>query len=234
MLNTNLVADTLTAALSVAGDMAEIFVENSERSTINMINGQVDKANWGIDYGCGIRIICGHNAIYAYTNRLDADNLIKVAKEASVAAEQLVKATSTTDNARLPATIPLQRLFWDEIHTVSILPSDGEKKNIVNLLRSASAASYGYDKLITQTSGSYASVIQDVLIANSKGLLAEDRRVRTRVSITAVASGDGIDGHEKQTGRHSPGASKGLELFDDFDIEHLAKDAAKTDRMSVV
>ncbi|MCL2421606.1 MAG: TldD/PmbA family protein [Defluviitaleaceae bacterium] len=219
MLDKNLVQDVLTAALATGGDMAELFVENSELNTVIMINGLVEKANWGVDYGCGIRIICGHNAIYAYTNRLDKDNLIKVAAEAAQAAAVLKNGQTSEVNKILP----LERLHWEHIHPVAIMPDTVVKKDIVSHLRTASDSAYAYDKLITQTSGNYMSVIQDVLIANSKGLWAEDCRVRTRVATSAVAS----SANEKQTGRHSPGAMKGFELLNDLDMAFLGKDAAR-------
>jgi len=224
MLDKHLVQDVLTAALSTNGDMAELFVENSELNTIIMINGLVEKANWGIDYGCGIRIICGHNAIYAYTNRLDKDNLIKVALEAAQAAAVLKNSKQGSLTSETNKTLPLERLYWEQIHPIAIMPDTVIKKDIVDHLRTASDSAYTYDKLITQTSGNYMSVIQDVLIANSKGLWAEDRRVRTRVAVSAVASSE----NEKQTGRHSPGAMKGFELLNDLDMAYLGKDAAQT------
>ena len=222
MLDKNLVHSVLEAALSKGGDMAEVFVENSETNSAIMVNGLVEKANWGVDYGCGIRIICGHNAIYAYTNRLDRDNLIKIAQEASQAAAAL-------KNTDAPAQVlPMQKLFWDQIHPISIMPDTVAKKDIVEHLRNASVSSYAYDKLITQTSGRYVSNIQDVLIANSKGLWAEDRRVRTRISVGAVASGASGGESEKQTGQRNPGAMKGYELLDDLDMTFLGKDSART------
>ena len=41
----------------------------------------------------------------------------------------------------------------------------------------------------------------DVIIANSEGLFIPDRRVYTRLALTAVASGGG----ESQTGSYTPG-----------------------------
>jgi len=113
------------------------------------------------------------------------------------------------------------------------------KKDIAEHLRTASNSAYAYDKLITQTGCSYSSKIQDVLIANSNGLWAEDRRVRTRITFTSVASGPGssqgstssegasddAEG-EKQTGQKSPGAMKGFELIEDLDMTQLGKDTA--------
>lgn len=216
MLNKKTVQDALSAALSTGGDLAELFVENCENNSVNMINGLVEKANWGIEYGCGIRIICGHNAIYAYTNRLEHENLIKTAQEAAQAVAVL------KNSGKVAEISPLTRIFWEQIHPIAIMPDTASKKEIVDHLRTASESSYAYDKLITQTGCGYSSVIQDVLIANSKGLWAEDRRVRTRVTVSAVATSE----NEKQVGRHSPGASKGFELLNDIDMAFLGKDAA--------
>ena len=221
MLDRNLVNDVLVAALSTGGDLAEIFAENSESNTASMVNGLLEKANWGIDYGCGIRIICGHQAIYAYTNKLDKDNLIKIAKEAA-AAVSVIK-NGGLKNAESPV-INLERLSWENIHPIAIMPNTVAKKEIVSRLRLASDSAYTSDKLVTQTGCNYVSVIQDVLIANSNGLWAEDRRVRTRVAVSAVASSE----NEKQTGRRSPGAMKGFELLDGLDMAQLGKDAAQT------
>jgi len=218
MLDKNLVSDVIAAALTTGGDMAELFIENCERNTVSMVNGLVEKANWGVDYGCGIRIICGHNAIYAYTNRMDKDNLIKIAKEAAQAVAVFKKGGTPKSGG-----LVFNKLTYENIHPIAIMPNSIEKKAIVEHLRKASESSYAFDKLITQTSGSYASSIQDVLIANSNGLWAEDRRVRTRIMLGAVASAE----NEKQTATRTPGALKGFELLEQYDTAKLGRDAAE-------
>ena len=71
----------------------------------------------------------------------------------------------------------------------------------------------------------YLDHVQDVLICNTEGVFTEDRRVRTRLSVSAVAS----DGRENQVGSESPGAAMGFEIFDTrIDPEKSAKAAATT------
>ncbi len=50
---------------------------------------------------------------------------------------------------------------------------------------------------------------QRVLIANSEGLFTEDRRIRSRIAISSIAS-NGVD---NQAGTRSPGASMGFEFL---------------------
>jgi len=218
LLDKQLVYDVLTAAMSTGGDLAEVFVENTARDTINMLNGEVEKANWGIDAGLGLRIIFGTSAVYAYTNNTTRESLMKLAKDAAQAVKASIKNGAAV-NQVIAAVSPVK--FAD---IVKIPPEKVGKKAIVDVLRTASGASYDYDPLITQTSGVYLHVDQNVLIANSNGLWAEDRRVRSRVILGAVAS----SGNEKQTGIQTPGAKGGFEVIEAQNIHELGKMAAKT------
>jgi TldD protein len=215
LLDKQLVFDILTAAMETGGDMAEIFAENTERDTVSMVNGLVEKANWGIESGVGVRIIHGTNAVYAYTNRMDRPSLIKLAKEAA----QAIKAGK--QNAVIDRFEPL---IFKDIHPYVKLPAGVDKRPVAERLREASQASYAYDPLITQTNNSYLGVVQDVLIANTKGLWAEDRRVRTRLMLEAVATSE----TEKQSAHLGPGARRGYEFVEGLDVRALGREAAET------
>ena len=214
MLDKTLLHDTLTAAMSTGGDFAEIFVENNAKNTINLINGVVEKAVAGIDYGAGIRIFNGHSAIYAYTNDTSRESLIKTALTAA-------NAINKTDyNSKLIKDF--SHLDYIPAHTWQILPKDVQKKQIVSMIRQAHESAKAQDALITETSASYSDSVQDVLIVNTDGLWAEDRRVRTRSAFQAVAS----DGTEKQDAFFGPGALKGFEFYDDINFKELGEKAA--------
>jgi len=183
------------------------------RNGINMINGVVEKATSGVDFGCGIRIFNGNTAIYTYTNDISEENLCLLAREASQAIGSV--------NSSIVSEFKISKI--ENIHNITKMPNSSLKSEAVNFLRMAAETSFAYDNLITQTDGGYSDVIQDVLIANSEGLWITDRRVRSRVSISAIAS----SGTEKQTGVSSPGASRGFELFDRIDVKALGTKSAE-------
>ena len=56
----------------------------------------------------------------------------------------------------------------------------------------------------------YGDHVQDVCICNTEGVFVTDRRVQTRLRVSAIAS----NGTENQSGSDAPGASMGFELFD--------------------
>ena len=69
----------------------------------------------------------------------------------------------------------------------------------------------------------YGDSRRRILVANSDGLLAEDDQVRTRFTVQCVAVGD----TGMQTGYEAPGRTVGFELFDEIDVEEVARTAAR-------
>ncbi|NYB76127.1 TldD/PmbA family protein [Sedimentibacter hydroxybenzoicus DSM 7310] len=213
MLNKKLIEDTLNAALSTGGDFAEVFVEDRTNTGIVMIGGKVDSTMSGRDYGVGVRIFKGFNSVYAYTNKSDRDTLIETAKKAAAAIE----------GSPLSLTINLEKSQVKNIHSIEIDPNSIEKTRKVEVMRKAYDTAFNYSDLITQVTISYTDYTQNIMVANSEGLWREDRRVRSRLGISSVASKDG----EMQSGFFGPGASKGYEFFENLDIDYYAKESAR-------
>jgi len=213
VLNRKLIEDALTAALSIGGDFAEIFVEDRTNNGIVMIGGKVESTMSGRDYGAGIRIFKGFNSVYAYTNKTDRDTLIETAKKAAKAVEGNI----------IDHTINLIKTDVNNINTIQIDPSSVEKTRKVQVMKKAYDTAFNYDDLITQVSVNYTDYIQNIMVANSQGLWKEDTRVRSRLGISSVASKNG----EMQSGFYAPGASKGYEFFENLDIDYYAREASR-------
>lgn len=214
MLSERLISDVLLAALSTGGDFAEIFVEDTYNTVIRMMNGTVEEGVSGRDYGVGIRIFQGTKSVYAYTNNTERSNLLKVALEAAAA----LPGTKQVES------IVLNRCVVDKFNPIKIIPRDISQREKVDVMKKAHYAAFGYDDQITQVTVNYLDTDQSIMIANSEGLLTDDRRVRTRLAINAVAS----KGSEKQSGFYGPGRHMGFELFDHIDVEEYAREAART------
>ena len=69
----------------------------------------------------------------------------------------------------------------------------------------------------------YSDSRRRILVANTDGTLADDDQVKTVFSISCVATGD----TGMQTGRESVGHTVGFELFERYDVEELARNAAR-------
>ena len=214
MLKKSVVENTLEMALSTGGTFAEIFMEDTKRSRISMVNGRVDKAFSGIDYGVGIRVFDGTNSIYAFTNDTSEKSLLETARNVSFAIK------NGGGNGKV---LDFTKVGYDNRNIIKIMPDTIHKKAKVDILRQASDTAFSYSDLISQTRSGYEDVCQDVFIANSEGLWVSDKRVRSRFTIESVASSS----TEKQSGRFSPGGSLGFELFDTIDINELSREASR-------
>jgi len=213
LLNQALVKDVLDEALTTGGDFAELFVENNRKESIVMRNGVVEDSISGIDYGCGLRIFDGLNCVYAYTNDTSRESLLKLASEASKALKK----------EKCAKVLDFEKKEFINNHKIEINPFDIVKKEKIEMLRIAHNASKEYDPSITQTIDSLMNSVQNILVANSDGLWAEDTRIRGRMMVQAVASSE----TEKQVGYWGPGSLSGFEFFKSLDIKELGKNAAQ-------
>lgn len=216
MIDKNLANEILTTVTQHGADFAEIFIENNDKASIGLVNGKVDTALSGIDFGIGIRVFFKGNTIYAYTNDFNRENLLKIAT-------QVAKATK---GDRKITVLDFENKDYKKqnLHNIKILPTTIKKTNIVEMLKEASDTSFKYDTLITETMDSYSHSVQDICIINTNGLFVEDRRVRTRISIGAVASNE----TEKQSRYISPGALMGYEFYDTINLNNIAKEASRS------
>ncbi|MBQ9519669.1 MAG: TldD/PmbA family protein [Firmicutes bacterium] len=213
MFDINLANDILTLATDCGADFAEIFAEHNAKNALSIINGKVDKASGGIDCGMGLRLFKGERVIYIYTNDMERDSLLKMTKEAASGCGEKTCETVRIINADKCETP----------HLAQISPEKADKKYLAQKLKTAAEAAEKYSPLVTQTSVGYSDSVQDVFIANSEGLCKTDRRIRSRVAVSAVASSN----TEKQTGYFGPGALKGTELLDELDLAAIGTEAAR-------
>lgn len=213
MLNIQTIEDVLSAALATGGDFAEIFVEDRTNNNIMMLDGRVESAIAGRDYGAGIRIYKGFNSIYAYTNKTDRESLVQTAKEAAAA----------LDGVRGDLNLSLVKTQVENRHMIRTDPDKVKKSRKVELMKRANSAASQYNSLVSQVTVTLAEHDQHIMVANSEGLWKQDRRVRSRLGVQAAAFLDG----EMQTGFYGPGAMMGYEFFENLDVESYAREAAR-------
>lgn len=214
MLKESVIENVLTAALEQCADFGEIYVEQTQKNTISMINGTVDTALSGRDKGAGIRLFYGNQAVYAYTNDLSEKNLIQTAKVAALAMKGKNKTTKIFD---------FIKYLENNYNVIQKMPDSISKKQKIDVMRGASSAAFLYSDMISQTILKYQDIVQNILIANTMGTFAQDQRVRTRMTVESIASSQ----TEKQSGYFGPGASMGFELFEKIDIEQVARNASR-------
>jgi len=213
VIEDDVVAATLATALRTGGEFAEVFAEDKRNSSAVLDDGKVEELSSGRSRGAGIRVVVGDTTGFAHTADLSEAGL-RAAAEAAAAA-----ARGGGGGVR---EVALRRVDSSRGYDIETYPEDVPKSVKVGLLTTADASARAQGGAITQVSASYADSRRRILVANSDGLLAGDDTVRTMFAVSCVASGD----TGMQTGRESVGHTVGFELFDRYDVEQLARNAA--------
>ncbi len=196
------------------GDFAEVYAEDKSSTSAGLDDGRVEQVSSGRDRGAGIRVVVGETTGFAYTADLSEAGLRAAAEAASAVASQGGAGTRVVSLTRSPAHV---------VNRIEIYPDTVGKAAKVSLLQRVDEAARSMGGAIGQVSAGYADSRKRIIVANSDGLLAEDEQVRHILRISVVANGDA----GMQTGFESLGHTIGFELFDQHDVEELARTAAR-------
>ncbi len=215
MISEALANKVLDAALETGGDYSELYMEDAENNVISMTDMKVEDALYSRRHGAGVRVLLNGRSAYAYTADTSEESLIKTARAAAAA----LKSEDKHFSSRVFDGAGREKPFEPEIPF-----SEVKNKERIELIKTGSCAAKEVSPLITQVRASYTDTDKRVFVCSSSGIRSHDRRFRTRIAISAVASDNG----EIQTGSESPGMGLGFEAYKQIDAYEAGKAAAKT------
>jgi len=203
----------LTAALARGGEFAELFAEDRHSVSAVLDDGRVEELSSGRDRGAGIRVVVGDTTGFAHTSDLSAKGLLAAAEAAAGVAR----------SGGGSVVVGLHATSVANPSVVAVDPDHVPKARKVELLERADEAAHAAGAAITQVTAGYGDGRRRIQVANSDGVLVADDQVRTRFSVSCVATGDA----GMQTGYESTAFTMGFELFDTVDVEEIARTAAR-------
>ncbi len=204
----------LGAAMERGADFAEVFAERSESTGVVLEEDKVKSAQSGLAQGVGIRVISGMKVGYAYSDDLGDEALFRAARTAAFIAhgggsEQSFKVSRT----------PLPTFYSLKQHLSAV---DLSQKR--DLVVRANRAARAFDKRVRQVSATYADTTKRILVANTRGHLAEDVQDLSRMSVSVVVEGKNA---ERRSGFYGGGGRVPFSHFDVFTPELVATEAAR-------
>ena len=214
MISREICERVLRRAVMTGADYAEIFAEHTTNHAINMVSNRVDTVNDAVIAGASVRVYKGLRSVMASTTDTTEAGLLRCAE----------RAADALGEGKAEIEINLTERLFGDIHPVMIVPSTVPNKRKVDVLKTAYFAAREYSDSIVQATGTLLDVDHNILIATSEGIYAQDRQIRTRLSISAVAD----KGAGTQTGSCNPGRRMGMEVFDSvIDPLSVGKTAAE-------
>jgi len=208
LIDPSVTEKVLGVALAKGGDFAEVFAEDRYATSAVLDDGRVEELASARDRGAGIRVVVGDTTGFAHTADLSESGLLKAAEAAAAVAREMTSGRVAPLVEQPSRHVGLQIV---------------EKSRTLDLLARADEAARSVAGSVRQVSASYGDSRRRFLVATSDGLLVGDDQVRTRFGVSCVAVGD----TGMQTGYESVARTIGFELFDDLDVEGLARIAAR-------
>ena len=205
----------LATALSRGAGFAEVFAEDRRSCAASFDDSKIEELASGRSRGAGIRVIAGESIGFAHTADLTPQGLREAAETAAAAAQQ-GNPGETTQVALTPSR-------HRNPSTPQVLPEDVPKASKVAMLDRVNQTARSEGSEISQVACRYSDSRRRFVVANSDGVFSGDDQTKTAFSVSCVAVGDG----GMQTGRESIGHTIGFELFDRYDTEDLARQAAQ-------
>lgn len=207
----------LDAASGGGADFAEVYCEDNRMTLIDAGAKGIDSCSAGRESGIGIRIFSGLRCYYAYTNDCRESTLLRLTRD-------LTEVCRTRAKQRMPLQATMD--FASESTRMTACPADDAER--LRQVRRVLAAGEGLHSEICQMNVHYLDTDRQFLVANSEGLLAGDRQIKTRMRINAYAQ----YGENLQRGYRGPGAMGGAEFYDQIDLEDIVSQAAAAARMA--
>ncbi len=181
MLKEQLVRNVLSYALDKGIGFAELFVEDKEELNIRYHNRAVQEIAQARLSGAGMYLISGLQSAYVYLNDLSEKGLLRAVDSAA----ELLTAKGEKGQMK-----PFQVTKIPEICPVQLRPSiirHGEK---IHLLQEADKLGRAGSAYLVDLLLSFNDTDQKILVANSEGIWAEDRRVTSRLRLTPTLQKD--------------------------------------------
>ena len=195
--------------ISHGGDFGEVFYEDTSFTKLRMTGKEIETVSAGNETGTGIRIFQNGASLYFYTEGGEEETLFRLLKENWKGGKPQVGTFGFASQGR--------KYYGDQDLRQAGLPEKAALAERCNL------AGLSVSDRISRMSTLYTDMDQQVFIANTEGLCAQDRRNKTRLYIAATAKDGGSTGNSYI----GPGAMRGFEYYEMIRPEDWAKKAAE-------
>ena len=202
----------ITEALSKGGDYADIFFEHTFSNSLSLRDGEVNRVSSNIDFGAGIRVVCGDQTGYAYVENTDLRELIKAAQTA---------ANIASSSCKTEYPVEVQESLFKNHYKVEkswIDVSVADKKSFVQKLNDRI---FELDKRTIKASVNLSDSTSYILFFNSEGTLTWDYRPMCIMSGSCTMEQEG----KIENGYSSRAYRKGFEFLSNDVIEIIAQEA---------
>ena len=227
----------VSEGLRGGGDWCDLFFEDTSYSELMLRDGEVSTGGSHIDYGCGIRVLCGEKTGYAYAESTDYPALLTAARSASSIARSGNSSPSSGVIGNQLTTCRLhkkklqkhQLLFTQTTNTqrfndhATFYPMredwrGADAARFVPVLRKLESLIRAKDSSVHKVIAMLSYQVSDIMMYNSLGELSTDTRPVGSISVTVIF----VRGGRTEMNNASRSFRAGVEMIGDTLLEEIA------------
>lgn len=213
-LDDTVLRKVLAAALEKGGDYADLYFEHSHNHSVGLRDGEVNSTFAGIDFGMGVRVLCGDQTGFAYVESIEPEEMLKAAQTAARIAQQTPKALQ----ANFPAALKPKNYYsvqqsWDKIALNQRIP----------FVQRLNDRIFELDSRVEKVMVNLSDTTTQVFFINSEGVRFEDVRPMVSMSAVCIMQQEGVF----ENGRSARSFRMGFEFLTDALVEEMAREAVR-------
>lgn len=212
MSDFSLLEGALDRVLTRQVDFADVYMEDTTRSSLRLDDERVEVVNSGVERGIGIRAVAGDTTVYVHTGDISEEAVSRLCAEVTAAL-----ASPSPGTVSIPVLSPQVAGRTAKHPANRVAPEDK-----VKMMRAADESARATGDEVTQVTTSYLDSQKKSMLLNSLGQRISESRDYTRFMVQVVAA----RGETIQTGYDAPGKQGGAELFDEFPPDKIGRAAA--------
>jgi TldD protein len=218
-IDTTELSAVLATALSRGGTYADIYFEHSFTGSISLQDADVNRTAGNIDYGAGVRVVCGEHSGYAYVEEVTPERLKEAARTAALIAD--------TPAGAVPPVAALHTMRPETNVYPMLTPWESEGIDTrIPLLRHLEQRLHELEPRIVRVQATLSYKTKYIGFCNSLGICYDDVQPLGSIGVTCVARQSG-EGSKSEQAHVSRSFRMGAEMLTDELIEELAVDAVR-------
>ena len=178
--NKKLLEEVIFYGISLGADFVELFIENSDNSSVLAEEDFITSVSPSFGKGAGIRIFKDKRDGFVSTNDLSKHGLMRSISQAI----EMLDISKKNNNLNFNGLDKLKDYSKSKINWLNEVPTINEVSEKLLL----STKSLKKDKKVVVRKGSYARNWQEVIIASSDGTYATDIRLHQTVGLNIIAN----------------------------------------------
>lgn len=212
LLEKKIAENVIQKAMESGAEFCDIFVDKNKTELVSFNESKVKNIESGVDFGIGIRLIYGTQALYGYSNSKEEDDLL-----------ELVEKLASQHRKNKMSVSPLEFKAHAIKQIKAIADKDVSLKERIAIISKLDELTRAHSEYIYQVNINMVQKFQEVEIYDSEGLMMSDSRPYARIAASAQTK----DGEERSSASWNPGARGGFEFFESLDLNWISDYIAK-------